>query len=138
MSELRSYGVIPIYQSDGEYNILLIKHINGGHWSLPKGTPEPGEVPIETARRELAEETGITEVEIKEQVTFQEVYEFDQYGFRYIKTNTFYIGHVKEITTKSDSVEIEQLKWVKLNEAVNTVTHQSTKDLILSLIKHLK
>src|SRR5204863_2611801 len=31
-----------------------------GAWTIPKGEPAPGEDPLETARRELAEETGFT------------------------------------------------------------------------------
>jgi predicted NUDIX family NTP pyrophosphohydrolase len=29
-----------------------------GVWTIPKGEPEPGEEPLDTARREFAEETG--------------------------------------------------------------------------------
>jgi predicted NUDIX family NTP pyrophosphohydrolase len=30
-----------------------------GHWTIPKGEPDPGESLIETARREFREETGL-------------------------------------------------------------------------------
>jgi bis(5'-nucleosidyl)-tetraphosphatase len=39
--------------------ILLIKHVNSGHWSFPKGHVEGTETEVETAKREIKEETAI-------------------------------------------------------------------------------
>lgn len=39
---------------------LLIAHpTNGRYWDIPKGRMEPGESPLQTASRELQEETGL-------------------------------------------------------------------------------
>ncbi len=35
-------------------------HRNAGAWTIPKGLLEPGEAPLDGARREFTEETGIT------------------------------------------------------------------------------
>lgn len=43
---------------EGEGNLLFIWRRR--HWDLPKGKVEPTEPPEEAARRELAEETGLT------------------------------------------------------------------------------
>jgi 8-oxo-dGTP pyrophosphatase MutT (NUDIX family) len=46
---------------DAQGRVLLFKpknHFDGYHWSFPKGRPEPGETPQETALREVLEETG--------------------------------------------------------------------------------
>lgn len=40
--------------------ILLIRHVNGGHWAFPKGHMEGNETESETALREIREETGLT------------------------------------------------------------------------------
>ena len=40
--------------------VLLIHRARYDDWSLPKGKAEPGEVPVDTARREVEEETGLT------------------------------------------------------------------------------
>src|SRR3990167_6052811 len=106
--EAKSYGVIPIFKNKDGFYILLVKNSKGGHWGLPKGTPEKDEKPIDTAKRELAEETGIRDIEIKIEPTLEEKYDFDE------------------------------LKWVKIDEAQNTLTHQSAIDVIKKLAELLK
>ena len=56
-----SYGVVV---RDGNGNIVLREVANffdGYHWSIAKGRMDPGETPLQTALRELKEETGISE-----------------------------------------------------------------------------
>lgn len=52
---------------DGRIEVVLVGRSAQGLWALPKGTPEPGETPEETARREVSEETGL-QVEIVEPI----------------------------------------------------------------------
>ena len=52
----RSYGAVVYSLPDRLY--LLVHHARGSHWDHPKGHPESGETPEETARREIGEETG--------------------------------------------------------------------------------
>ncbi|WP_433292733.1 NUDIX hydrolase [Actinoplanes sp. CA-030573] len=50
--------VLPVDPADGA--VLLVDHINAGLWLPPGGHVEPGEHPYDTARREVAEELGLT------------------------------------------------------------------------------
>lgn len=135
---VKSYGVIPICKKKDGFYILLVKNSKGGHWGLPKGTPEKGEEPIDTAERELFEETGIKDIEIKTEPTLEERYDFEQDGTEYSKTNTYYLGFVNEMTEGNQLDEIDELKWVKIDEAQNTLTHQSAIDVVRKLAEHLK
>lgn len=57
-------AVLPVI--DG--NIVLIRHerhaTRGKHWEIPRGFAARGEIPEQTARREIVEEIGIAEPEI--------------------------------------------------------------------------
>ena len=59
MMHEKSCGAIVYRKSHGNIEILLIKHVNSGHWSFPKGHVEGSETEIETAKREIKEETAI-------------------------------------------------------------------------------
>lgn len=136
--EVKSYGVIPVFKDEGSFYILLVRNSKGGHWGLPKGTPEKDEKSIDVARRELFEETGIKDIEIKMEVTFKEKYDFEQNGVVYSKTNTYYFGFVNEMTEGNQLDEIDELRWVKIEEAQNTITHQSAIDVVKKLAELLK
>lgn len=58
MMHEKSCGAI-VYQIHRNIEILLIKHVNSGHWSFPKGHVEGTETEVETAKREIKEETAI-------------------------------------------------------------------------------
>jgi len=92
MQEEISFGIIPILKSTGEYLIIQSKE---GKWGFPKGHPEGNEAPLQTALRELAEETGIIECEIISEKIFTEEYIFDRDDISTKKTNEFYVGSVK-------------------------------------------
>lgn len=135
--ETRSYGVIPVFKNKDGFYILLVKNSKGGHWGLPKGTPEKDEKPIDTAKRELFEETGIKDIDIKIETTFEEKYDFGRNDFIYSKTNTYYLGFVNEMTKGNQLDEIDELKWVKIDEAQNTLTHQAAIGVVGELTKWL-
>ncbi|MEM9883757.1 MAG: NUDIX domain-containing protein [Planctomycetota bacterium] len=89
-----SCGVIPYRVVDGRRQFLLIQH-RAGHWAFPKGHPEGDESPIDTARRELREETGLAGVALVASPAFEEHYAFTKRsGVRVEKTVTYYLGEV--------------------------------------------
>jgi len=128
--QAKSYGVIPVFKDKDGFHILLVKNSKGGHWGLPKGTPEKNEEPIETATRELFEETGIKNIDIKTEVTFEEKYDFEKDGIFYRKTITYYPGFVSKMTESNQLDQIDELKWVKIDEAKNTITHQAAINVV--------
>jgi len=66
MAEARTpllYGLGTSVYAERDGKILVLKRAGGaapGAWYTPGGVLDPGEVPVECARRELFEETGLT------------------------------------------------------------------------------
>lgn len=54
-----SAGIIPVRRDNQKWNFLFLRAYR--NWDFPKGIVEEGEDPLETAKRELREETGITD-----------------------------------------------------------------------------
>ena len=90
-----SCGVIPMRVVDGRREFLLIQH-KAGHWAFPKGHPEEGETDLQAARRELAEETGLSEVALDEGHPFEEHYEFTKRSGKHVsKRVVYFLGEVQ-------------------------------------------
>ena len=67
-------GAVAIVAVDGEGCVALVRQLREATrmylLELPAGTAEPGEEPLETARRELKEECGLTGGEWRELAVF--------------------------------------------------------------------
>lgn len=111
----RSYGVIPVYTGGSETSVLIVQHA-AGHWSLPKGTPEDNETPMETATRELREETGIADAAVYEYPSFNQYYRFRRRGVLHRKTVTYFVGYVEDPAVRIPPEEISDYKWVSFDE----------------------
>jgi len=55
-----SAGIVLVRAQDDHWRFLLLRAYQ--YWDFPKGRTETGETPLEAARREVAEETGITDM----------------------------------------------------------------------------
>ncbi len=72
-----SFGTIPFRMEAGIVRFLLIWEIYGkGHWDFPKGHREGTETPIQTALRELKEETGLVPNKIVSEQTLIRKYSY--------------------------------------------------------------
>ena len=117
----QAYGVVPVYLQDNQPLFLLVQQ-SAEYWSFPKGHMESGEVELETARRELFEETGVQDIEIVDGVKFSCQYELEQAGEPYLKTNRYFLGllkskDIKEPSYKPNVLEIKDVRLVTFQEA---------------------
>lgn len=131
-----SFGVIPVVIKNNQPQVLLILH-QKGHWAFPKGHPEPGETNLETAARELKEETGISEVKIQPEPTFHEHYIFTDPDKQTInKTVTFFLGLVKNDQVEILPEEVADYGWFNLEQAAARMTFDQGKEIITQLSEY--
>ena len=104
---------------------------------MPKGHAEAGENPDETAKRELAEETGITEVEIDHKAKFEEHYMFLKGDELVNKTVIYFLGRVQAKAVKIQAAEIGAYKWLSFDDAIKLATFDGTKKILSQASSYL-
>ena len=118
-------------------SILLLQYPQG-HWDLPKGHVEQDDVDnFETSRRELKEETGISELSFLENFEYRTEYQFKHKGKRRVKQVFWYIATTEEISV-SLSKEHRNYMWLDWEQALEQATHLETKELIKSAHEFMK
>ena len=142
-----SYGVVPAHREGSTWRFLLVQHATrrerapkeerAGHWAFPKGHPEDKEAPIDTARRELAEEAGILDAHIEEQPTFEERYFFTFEGSTVRKTVTYFLGIVTDTTVRIQEDEIVDYRWATLEEALELATFENARAILRQAQEYL-
>ena len=101
---------------------------DGVTWTLPKGTPHPGETTEETAIREVGEETGL-EVRIVE--PFDSIhYTFVKGGTRINKTVHYFLMVPTGGDLARHDREFESVRWVSFDEAGHLLTFETEKALV--------
>ena len=127
----RSYGVVPVFKDEtGEYRYLIVKQ-SQTHWSFPKGHAERGEEPMDAARRELAEETGITDVQLKKRPRFTISYFFRKRGRTVKKTVDHFLGFVDEtVAITPQEEEILDYLWASRDEARKYLYRNTAKQIL--------
>ena len=96
--------------------------------ALPKGGANPDEPPEVTAEREVREETGVTAALRTElgDVT----YWYRRTGLRVRKTVRFYLFDYVEGTTDDHDHEVDEARWIPLQEARTALSFPGERDMI--------
>ena len=100
----------------------------GVTWTLPKGTPSPGETTEQTALREVTEETGL-EVRIVAPLASID-YAFVQDRTRIRKTVHYFLMEPVGGDLSRHDHEFERVRWVPFAEAGALLSFQTERDLV--------
>lgn len=115
--------------SGAEPLFLLIRD-SYHNWGLPKGHLEAGEAPDAAAAREVAEETGLTDLVLHG--TIQDIDWFFRFRRRLIhKTCTFYLmeSAAGEACPQRDE-GITACRWLPFESAVSTVSYANAREVL--------
>ena len=112
-----SSGVVVLRHADGESRFLLLRAYQ--YWDFPKGLVEHGEEPLEAARREVEEETTLTDLEFRWGLCYRET---GPYGHG--KVARYYIAETGEtdvslpVNPELGRAEHDEFRWVTYDEAL--------------------
>jgi predicted NUDIX family NTP pyrophosphohydrolase len=133
-----SAGLLLYRRVDGELEVLLV-HPGGpywarkdvGAWSVPKGEYEPGEDPLEVARREFEEELGsappdgspqplgeVTQAGGKVVTAWGQEGDLDVTG---VRSNPFEMEWPPRSGRTQEFPEVDTAEWFSIDEARNKV-----------------
>lgn len=111
--------------------VLLVQQTKG-HWGFPKGHVEAGETEIETAIREVKEETNL-DVEINENKRYSMEYITDRGT---LKKVVLFIAKKISGNEKYQESEIKSIKWLNYEDAIKTITYDNTRELFKKIYKY--
>jgi 8-oxo-dGTP pyrophosphatase MutT (NUDIX family) len=130
-STATSAGGIVVRYEQGQPQLVIgsrRRERDGRTWTLPKGTPNPGETREETALREVEEETGLT-VRITGILDSIE-YWFVQSGTRIHKTVHYFLMEPTGGDLASHDHEFDEVRWVPFETAATMLTFETERNLV--------
>lgn len=141
MTYEKSCGAV-IFRQEGKKTYFLLleygKKANPEekYWDLPKGHVEKGEEELETVKREVEEETGITDLKVIEGFREMIHYFFKQKGQLISKDVIFFLAE-----TDTEKVKISHehcgYAWVESEKSVEKATYKTAKEVLQKAHKFL-
>ncbi|MFH1098952.1 MAG: NUDIX domain-containing protein [Candidatus Uhrbacteria bacterium] len=127
----RSVGAVIFRRGEGEHAglyVLLLRY-PGGYWEFPRGHVEAGEHENVTARREIREETGITQLRFLPGFRTRYRFRFQREGRWVTKDAVIYLA---EVTRWNVRVSEEHLGyvWVPIREAIRILKFENARRVI--------
>ncbi len=130
---IEQYGVLPYrIEPSGEVRILLITSRDTGRWIIPKGNPEPGLLPRDSAMREALEEAGIEgEISAEPIGTYRYVKQKRDGEAVPADVAVFPLKVSRQLDDWAERHE-RTTRWFTLAEAAGSVAERSLRGLILA------
>jgi len=116
-------AILPVL---GDGRVLLVSQyrrpVDQALWEIPAGKLEPGEDPLDCARRELREETGYTATDWRKLLTL-----YTTPGFSNERI-TLFLARDLTRSSERDATEIERCRAIELNEVVQMIREDGLRD----------
>ena len=109
--------------------IAMVRCKDATHWLFPKGTVEEGETDEQAARREIEEETGLTDLELIDDLGTYERFGMHKDGSDNLekpKRIHMFLFAAPMHSELLPSMEIEEARWVSLSRIIREIGN--TKD----------
>jgi len=115
---------------------VLVVSQHGRSWSLPKGHIDPGENALAAAKREIYEESGISELELVRELGTYERYRIGLTGRddrAELKVITMFLFRTTEIETNPIDPKNPEAIWVDRKKVARMLTHKRDREFFRNL-----
>lgn len=137
VQETTSGGIVFRRNQKGELEILLIKDAKN-RWTIPKGHVEPNEEPKDTAAREITEETGLKEMQVRDWL--------GKVHFRYRRNHTlvlmtmhiYLVQGLGETDRLHPEDWLSDIQWLPATQAVDSIAYEDIGKLMLLGMKKIR
>ncbi len=116
---------------------VLLLHYTSGHWDFPKGNIELDETEIQTASRELKEETGISKFRLIPKFRYVINYKYSRKANLISKQVILFLAST-DVKRVQISHEHTGYNWADIKIATNQITFANAKNALLSATKFLQ
>ena len=129
----KSCGAVVFTKTDNDIKYLLVQNLDG-IFGFPKGHMEEGETEIETAIREVKEETNI-DVEVNEKYRYSTTYSPKE---DVIKEVIYFLARNISDNKQAQLEEVSEVKWFGMEEAIDKITYDNSRNILIQLKKDLE
>jgi 8-oxo-dGTP pyrophosphatase MutT (NUDIX family) len=133
-NEISAGGLIWRRDSAGDIEVVLVKPAGKDFWALPKGHLEEGESVPEAAVREVREETGLTVSDVRPLGVISYIFSHHEDPsaplIRIFKRVHFFLMEMRGGDTSAHDTEIDEVKWMSLDEAIKRASFDNERKLI--------
>ena len=127
-----SAGGVAFRWNGAEPEVAIVSVKPKLRWQLPKGIVDEGETPQVAALREVREEAGVETELVRLIETIEYWYRSVKYGkpVRYHKFVHFYLMEYKNGDVADHDHEVEEARWVPVDEALELLDFKSERDVV--------
>ncbi len=133
MKKEKSCGAVVWLNEDGK-RLYLIEHMAGGHYSIPKGHVEGDETELQTAEREIREETALNvtlDSGYRRVITYSPAPEVE-------KDVVFFIAEAAGREVTNQESEVSAICWLSYHAALDRLTYDSDKEVLRGAEEYLR
>ena len=127
---MESSGGVVYRQTNSGLELVLCGRDIPRMWCLPKGTPEKGENRLQTALREVSEETGL---QVRVQMYIGDIH----YQFLGILDNTkvqktvhYYLMNAIGGDLSKHDHEFDEVGWFSVDDAINLLSYENEVKIV--------
>lgn len=124
----KSCGAIVFTKENGQIKYIIIQS-KEGFYGFPKGHTEGTETEIQTALREIAEETGLS-VDIIEGFRTEDHHTFIHNGETRMKHIVYFCGEYYDQTPTAQETELKSIHLMDYKTAISVFQFESSKRIL--------